>query len=330
MSISVRNARREDAEAAAEVLNEHSRRLHGVADTTPAELEEDWRAPEFDFPADVFVAESDGVLVGYADAIVWGDTSWLDVRGTDEAGYDPLLAAVVERAAAQGKANVRGWANQDDRLLHEAYARARFEPIRHSFRMEVGLKGELPEPSWPEGFAVRPLQEGDERRVYRAQMDAFADTWGFTEAPFETWSHWALGEHFQPEHWFVVESGDDVAAIAECRVPEAEPEMGWVDILGVPPAYRRRGLATALLQHVFRHFAARGLEKVGLSVDAENPTGAVRLYERAGMHVARTDVRYQLVRGRGVNPMVSTGQLRRTPGGARRPDGDTASGVSEE
>lgn len=295
MTISVRNARRDDAAAAAEVLNEHSLRLHGVPNTTPAELEEDWRAPEFEFPDDVFVAESDGTLIGYADAIAFGDTSWLDVRGTEEAAYDPLLAAAVERAAAQGKENVRGWANQDDRLLHEAYARAGFEPIRHSFRMEIELDRGLPEPSWPDGFVARPFREGEERRVHRAQMDSFADTWGFVEAPFESWAHWTLGKHFQPEHWFVVESGDDLAAIALCRVPEAEPELGWVDILGVLRAYRRRGLAIALLQHVFRHFAAHGLVKAGLSVDAENPTGAVRLYERAGMHVARTDVRYQQV-----------------------------------
>jgi ribosomal protein S18 acetylase RimI-like enzyme len=32
---------------------------------------------------------------------------------------------------------------------------------------------------------------------------------------------------------------------------------------------------------------ARGLRKVRLGVDAENPTGATRLYERAGMRVLR-------------------------------------------
>ena len=94
-----------------------------------------------------------------------------------------------------------------------------------------------------------------------------------------------------------MEAGGEVAAIALCREPESEPGLGWVNILGVRPAHRRRGLAIALLQHVFRHFAERDMTRVGLGVDAENPTGAVRLYERAGMHVARRDIRFERVTG---------------------------------
>jgi ribosomal protein S18 acetylase RimI-like enzyme len=65
------------------------------------------------------------------------------------------------------------------------------------------------------------------------------------------------------------------------------PEKGWVDDLGVRRAWRRRGLALALLQHSFREFYKRGTRKVGLGVDASSLTGATRLYEKAGMHVAR-------------------------------------------
>jgi mycothiol synthase len=297
MSVALRNPTRGDAAVAAEVLNEHSRRLHGRDDVTTTELAESWEAPEIEFPDDIFLAEANGPVVGYADVIAYGDSAWLDVRGTNEVAYDPLLAAIVERAATKEKEHIRGWASEGDRGLHDAYERAGFRPFRHSFRMEVDLAAEVPEPSWPDGLVVRSFREGEERRVYRAQMDSFADTWGFHEYPFATWAHWSMGALFQPEHWFVVESGDDLAAIALCRVPETEPELGWVDILGVVPAYRRRGVAIALLQHVFRHFAALGLRQVALSVDAESPTGAVRLYERAGMHVARKYVRYELRRG---------------------------------
>lgn len=297
MSITVRHPRSDEAAAAAEVLNEHSRRLYGSDDMTAAEVEEGWRGPEVEFPDDVCLAESNGAIVGYADVIAYGESAWLDVRSTEPAAYDALLAAIVERASEKSREHIRGWAPQQDRVMQEAYERAGFRPFRHSFRMEIDLGGDLPEPSWPEGFAVRSFRQGDERAAYRAQMDSFADTWGFTKEPFETWAHWQLGERFQPEHWFLVESGDDVAAVALCRVPGSEPDHGFVDIIGVVPAYRRRGLAIALLRHTFRHFAERGLKRVGLHVDAENPTGAVRLYERAGMHVARTSVRYEKVQG---------------------------------
>lgn len=250
-SVEIRHPRADEAEAAAEVLNEHSRRLYGTDDMTAAELEEGWRAPEVVFPDDMLVAE----------------------------------------------AEVRGWAPDQDGELQEAYEQAGFRSFRHSFRMEIDLAGELHEPAWPDGFTVRGFQEGDEHAAYEAHMDSFADTWGFTYDLYETWAHWYMGEAFQPEHWFLVEEGEQVAAVALCQISETEPDLGWVRIIGVRPAYRRRGLAIALLEHVFAHFARLGLKTLGLGVDAENPTGAVRLYERAGMHVARRDIRFERVSG---------------------------------
>ena len=48
--------------------------------------------------------------------------------------------------------------------------------------------------------------------------------------------------------------------------------------------WRKRGIGLAL-QHSFNEFYRRGKRKVGLGVDAQNLTGALRLYENAGMHV---------------------------------------------
>jgi len=55
----------------------------------------------------------------------------------------------------------------------------------------------------------------------------------------------------------------------------------------VLPSWRRHGIALALLQHSFAALYQAGKCKVSLEVDAENPTGATRLYQKTGMHVAR-------------------------------------------
>ena len=81
------------------------------------------------------------------------------------------------------------------------------------------------------------------------------------------------------------------------RAPENEPGLGWVRILGVLPEHRRRGLGQALLRHTFAEFGSRGFRVVGLGVDAENPTGAVSVYERAGMHVERTNLIFEKSQG---------------------------------
>jgi ribosomal protein S18 acetylase RimI-like enzyme len=60
-----------------------------------------------------------------------------------------------------------------------------------------------------------------------------------------------------------------------------------VSVLGVRRPWRRRGLGRALLLHSFRALRERGKPRVGLGVDGSNPTGAVQLYEAAGMRVVR-------------------------------------------
>ena len=63
--------------------------------------------------------------------------------------------------------------------------------------------------------------------------------------------------------------------------------MGWVGTLGVLRPWRKRGIGLALLHQSFGEFYRRGFRKVGLGVDGENLTGALRLYKKAGMSVHR-------------------------------------------
>ena len=59
---------------------------------------------------------------------------------------------------------------------------------------------------------------------------------------------------------------------------------GFVRWLGVRADWRGRGIGLALLSRAFREFHERGERNASsLHVDTDNPTGATRLYERAGM-----------------------------------------------
>ena len=63
------------------------------------------------------------------------------------------------------------------------------------------------------------------------------------------------------------------------------PHRAWVIV-----TVGGSGVGEALLRRAFYDLHARGLRRVGLGVDAESPTGATRLYERAGMTVYRDTV----------------------------------------
>jgi len=295
----IRAARREDLDATVAMLNEHSRRLFDADDVTPLDLLQYWESPDVELGQDVLVAEDGGTIVGYADVGAHGEHVWLDVRATDADSLPELLLAIENVAAAKApESKLMGYTAADDTPLRDLYAGSGYDLVRHSYHMRIDLNGTPQAPKWPDGFTVRTLRDGEEQRFYDAQMASFADTWLFTPEPYELWRHWMVDEPgFDPSLWFGAEHGDDLAAIVIARAPENEPGLGWVRVLGVLPEFRQRGLGQAMLQHAFGEFARRGFDAVGLGVDAENPTGAVRVYERAGMRVERTNLLFEKLQG---------------------------------
>ena len=81
---------------------------------------------------------------------------------------------------------------------------------------------------------------------------------------------------------------------------------GWVGTLGVRRPWRKRGLGLALLYRSFGELYKRGKSVIGLGVDAANPTGATRLYRKAGMRVASEYVSYEKEFRSGIEPEVET------------------------
>jgi mycothiol synthase len=157
--------------------------------------------------------------------------------------------------------------------------------------MLIEMDSPVPEPSWPDGINLRTYREADAEALYRAEAESFRDHFGSIEEPFEEgfkrFRHFKLEcEGFDPTLVFLAMDGEDIAGFNYCRPHfHADPELGWVGSLGVRRPWRKRGIGLALLRHSFNEFCRRGKRKVGLGVDAENLTGALRLYENAGMHV---------------------------------------------
>jgi ribosomal protein S18 acetylase RimI-like enzyme len=169
---------------------------------------------------------------------------------------------------------------------------AGYRDVRHYVKMKIELDGRLPEPVWPDGVTVTPFDLGAARVLHAAINDAFAEEWNFHARTFDEWAkHRLEAEDFDPSLWFVVRDGDEIAAFILCTAMRfGAPHVA---LLGVRKPWRRRGIGLALLRQAFREFHRRGERTVALGVDAENPTGATRLYEHAGMHVDTEDVIYE-------------------------------------
>jgi mycothiol synthase len=293
MSVELRDATPDDARAIKRVLDEHALASFGEIELSEEEIRSWFELPRLW----VQLAERDGEAVGYLDvATEASGHAAVDARTVDPEVAPVLVAAAEVHARETVEAPVlRGFVQGDEPELRRAFEAAGWKPIRHSFQMRIELDHDVPEPEWPDGLVLRNAHEGEEARVYEAHMDSFEDHWDFRRQSFEDWKRYSTGgNRHDLSLWWLIEEGDELAGLSlNAWHFSGDPEFGWVHVLGVRPPWRKRGLGTALLRHSFRDFASRGATRVGLGVDGENTTGAVRLYEQVGMRVVRRNDTYE-------------------------------------
>jgi GNAT superfamily N-acetyltransferase len=213
----------------------------------------------------------------------------LVVASRDAATNDALLETTTERARERGFKFLRSWIASGDEPFVSLVERAGFEHDGDVLRMWRRLDGDLPEPAWPEAVTAHTYTDADAAAVH-ALIDEGYTSWDETYVPIahDDWLEWMTAhDEFDPALWLLVERDDKLVACTLCWAPHQR--RGWVKDIVVRESERGRGLAKAMLLEQFRAYAARVVERVGLKVDATNPTGAPQLYERFGFV---TDQRY--------------------------------------
>ncbi len=140
--------------------------------------------------------------------------------------------------------------------------------------------------------------------IFDAFNEAFRDHWGFEPMPKTTWDLFMVGrESFRPDLSYAVLAGDQVAGLSiNFHSPEENERKGireaWVGDLAVRRPWRKRGVATALLNRSMIDFKAAGMDYATLGVDTENPTGALGVYERVGFKPVKRSMAFAKEIGR--------------------------------
>jgi len=293
--LTVREACQEEAGEIASLLNELYRDFYGEDEFRP----EDVASLIRDRDLRTLVASSDGRLVGWAEAGPGPDvepTWWLDVLVPRRERQREVIERLVDEAETLARAGsptgveAKFYLPEADAPLRAVVSDRGYEPVSYSFRFERQLDRAPEDAAWPEGTSVRRFRPRfDERLAYELHMETFADQAGtFEPESFDRWCDRNIGGSFDPSLWFIAEASGDAAGVCLCR-PEfgAHPGLAWISVVGVRREWRRHGVGLALLLHAFGDLYRRGFPAVGLGVHGENPTGAPRLYERAGMTVSR-------------------------------------------
>lgn len=305
-----------DADAVTELINSFSQAFSGIIEQAPGEVEGFWKTPGIDLAEDIRMLYSpQDELIGYAEALAWNKVPvhpyiFLRMRPDmlESEGAAALLdwavarcSQVLERVPADLRVSIGMHCLSGIAPLERLYTSRGFRVIRHLFEMGIDLKEAPPAPSWPQGIQLRQLDiEKHLKKIYLAHDDAFSDHFGHQEEDLETglkrFRHLLTdeGAEYDPALWFIAMDGDEIAGYALCkRNSHYAEDSGWVTVLGVRRPWRKRGLGLALLQQAFGEFYRRGWRRAELDVDAGSLTGAVKLYERAGMRVLRRHDRYE-------------------------------------
>jgi ribosomal protein S18 acetylase RimI-like enzyme len=278
---------------------------------TEQDLLDEFGDPDHDFPRGSVAAFAGGTMAAFGTVTVrsaadpvhdmryWGSVhpNWRQ-RGLGRRLLDWAEDAAVRlhREHFPGRPlSLSGSCLERNAAAAALYAARGYRPVRWFQAMTRDLETPLPDAPLAPDVQLIPFapEVSEDARLIR--NEAFADHWGSTETPARAWAHYLEAGTFRPGFSFLARAGGTPAGFVLSHEYEAYNEViGRRDLhialIGTRRAARGRGIASALLVRALAAGREDGFSSGSLVVDADSPTGAVGLYERAGFTVMHTSV----------------------------------------
>ncbi|MFB9239021.1 GNAT family N-acetyltransferase [Plantactinospora siamensis] len=150
--------------------------------------------------------------------------------------------------------------------------------------LRFDLAGPPPRAALPAGLRLLEWSSATADRFFRVYAAAFADRPGFPGWTAEEWLDWTAGDDdFRPTESLLATGPDgDVGFLTAAE--------DWISQVGVPPAYRGRGIGAALVAEALRRMRELGGVEALLTVNLNNAAGD--LYRRLGFAAVGRRARY--------------------------------------
>jgi mycothiol synthase len=284
----------EDLDPVADVLAAEQSANGATEATLDADfMRQVWSSTSFELAADAWVVTDDaGAIVAYGQVereepdLV---ESWGVVhpehraRGIGSALLERIEARAAELLDGVPSPRFRHAITAGDHAVAMMLNRRGLRVVRHFWHMQIDLEGQIEPGPLPAGIEIDGVDpDEDLQAIHAILVEAFADDWGDHPEPFDEWIEELAASPDDVRLWLLARDQGAPVGVLTAR---AGDEVVWVNWLAVLASHRGRGVGAALLRRSFASFAARGLHRVRLNVDAENATGATGLYERVGMRV---------------------------------------------
>lgn len=263
---------------------------------------------------DMLFVEVDGTVVGYTRVTWYHETNgpriYVNIGFLMPAwrrkGIGSAMLRFNEwrlRAIAAGHPDdaprfFQAWAEETTVASRALLEQSGYSIIRAGYDMLRPTLEDLPDAPLPAGLEVRPVRPEHFRAIWEADQEAFQDHWGHspgTEADYQNVFH---NPKHDPSLWRVAWDGDEVAGQVRSFIDAQENaeygrKRGYTEFISVRRPWRKRGLARALIVQSFQALKERGMTEAALGLDAENTSGALRVYESCGFQVTKTSYVYR-------------------------------------
>jgi len=271
-------------------------------------------AAEFAHPSDSFDPRRDVTLAEVdSGPVAVGRREWVDTtdglreyrlhgavepawrrRGIGSALLLDNERQIRELAAQHETPNPRffgSWTGESQPANAALLRSAGFSEARWFFEMTRPSLDDIEELAVPGGLTIRPVTIDIAKQVWDADVEAFRDHWGGFDHSDEHLARWLADPTTDLALWIIAFDGDEIAGGIINAIDPQENEAlglrrGWLASVFTRRRWRKQGLATALISRSLSALRERGMTSAALGVDADNPSGALGIYERQGFQVS--------------------------------------------
>lgn len=181
-------------------------------------------------------------------------------------------------------------AHQTDRIA--LFEQCELKPMRYAYTMRRDSTKPILTEALPTDVRLEQWSPALDLPLMRAFNTAFREHWGLPQMNAELWHQFFTGgPHFRGDLSMIAMEGDTIVGFCVNWV-NADIQEGYVQAIGVIPAWRGRGLASALMARAMANFRNEKLSHAALDVDTQNPTGALRLYQKHGFETTKQSITF--------------------------------------
>jgi len=271
-----------------------------------------------DLEADSIALEADGKLIGFGrnwwkeetdGTLVYG--IYIDIHpdwrnqgiGTHlQKSFEKRISEISSSHDPEKPKKIRIGGMDTQKNKFEIAKKFGFKEDRFFFEMTRDLSLPIPDPVFPDNIEIRPVLKEHYRKIWEAEGEAFKEHWGFVKPDEKDYQAWVKRiedvPEFEPEIWKVAWDGDQIAGMVLNFLLEEENRIlnikrGWTEDICVLPNWRKKGLASALINESMHMFKEMSMEETALGVDTDNALNALSLYKNCGYKATNTWVFFQ-------------------------------------